>query len=133
MVEEAIIAKLLASAGVLALVSSRVFPVSRPQGSALPAVTIQRIDGAPILSDEGNSELENVRLQIDCWGSKYTDAKKAARAVIAELNAFAGTLSGVYIPLIELEAERDMPREGATAQEYLFRTSLDVSVWRSGP
>lgn len=134
MVEERITAKLLAATAVKALVSTRIFPVSRTQGSALPAVTLQRIDGAPLLADDGDSGLENPRLQIDCWGKSYTEAKTVARAVVAELNAFDGELSGVHIPLIELEAERDMPREsGANSSEYLFRTSLDFLVWRSGP
>lgn len=132
MVEERIIAKLLAASGVTALVSTRVYPVARPQGSTLPAVTLQRIDGAPLLTDEGDSGLENPRIQLDCWGTTYASAKAAARAVIAALNAFDGTLTGVNIPLIELEAERDMPREsGTNVNEYLFRTSLDFLVWRS--
>lgn len=132
MVEEPIIARLLAAVAVAALVSTRVYPVSRLQGSALPAITVQRIDGAPLLTDEGASGLENPRIQIDCWGSSYGSAKTVARAVVANINAFDGTLSGVNIPLIELEAERDMPREaGANANEYLFRTSLDFQIWRS--
>lgn len=132
MVEERIIAKLLAASGVTALVSTRVYPVARPQGSTLPAVTLQRIDGAPLLTDEGDSGLENPRIQLDCWGTTYASAKAVARAVIAALNAFDGTLTGVNIPLIELEAERDMPREsGTNVNEYLFRTSLDFLVWRS--
>lgn len=132
MIEESIIGALLADMSVKAVISNRVFPVSRPQGTALPAITVFRVDGAPLQADEGPVGLEPVRMQIDCWAKTYSDAKTAARAVIAALNGFDGIMGASTVPLIELDAERDMPREGGTnAAEYLFRVSLDFQVWVS--
>jgi hypothetical protein len=132
MIEEAVISYLLDNMGVKAVVGNRVFPVSRPQGSSLPAITAHRIDGAPLQADEGLLGLEPVRMQFDCWGANYSAAKTAARAVISAINAFDGNMGSVAVSLVELEAERDLPREtGINASEYLFRTSLDFTIWHS--
>jgi len=132
MIEAAVIAHLLADAGVEALVEDRVFPVSLPQGARLPSVVVARVDGAPLLADDGPSGLSNPRLQIDCWGSSYASAKALARAVTSSLNAYSGDMAGLDVPHVELEAERDMPREGGSNQsEYRYRVSLDFLVWHT--
>jgi hypothetical protein len=127
--EEALIAYLLAGAGVVELVEARVFPGSRPQRSALPSIVFARVDGAPLYADEGEVGLEDSRIQIDCWGDTYKSAKLTARAVIARLSAFDGTVSGVAFQYVMLDAERDFRENGSNAAEYLFRTSLDFIVW----
>jgi hypothetical protein len=127
--EEEIIAKLLATSGVSLLVAARVYPVSRPQGSALPAITLGRISGAPLYADDGETGLETSRVQIDCWGATYTSAKTVARAVVASLSAFVGSSCGVDFKYVLLDAERDIRESGANSEEYPFRTSLDFIVW----
>jgi hypothetical protein len=128
-VEEAIIARLLGDAGVLALVSNRVFPVSRPQASTLPAVTVTRISGAPIMDDGGEAGLLDARIQIDCWGETYSSAKLLARAVLTSLSGFRGTVGATEFENVELDTERDSREGGGNAEAYEFRTSLDFFVW----
>jgi hypothetical protein len=76
--EEAIIAKLLADSGVAGLTGARVFPGSRPQGSALPAAVLNRISGGPLYADDGEVGLVQARIQIDCWAATYSAAKTRA-------------------------------------------------------
>jgi hypothetical protein len=128
--EEAIILKLLQTSGVAAKVGTRIFPGARPQASALPAIAINRISGAPLYADDGETGLAESRLQIDCWAGTYSEAKLTARAVIDSLSAFVGTVSGVTFPTIMLDAERDLREPGLNAAEYLFRTSLDFIIWQ---
>jgi Protein of unknown function (DUF3168) len=127
--EEALIAKLLATSGVASLAQARVFPGRRPQGSALPAIVLNRISGAPIYTDQGESGLATARIQFDCWGTTFTSAKRTARAVIAALSAFFGTAGDYTFQYILLDAERDFSETGSNATEYLFRTTLDFIVW----
>jgi hypothetical protein len=127
--EEALITRLLADGGVAALASTRVFPGSRPQGSALPAVELHRISGAPEYADDGEVGLEQARIQINCWGATYTAAKLLARAVTASLSAFEGTIGATTFQLIELDIERDLREAGGNAADYPFRTSLDFLCW----
>ena len=123
--EEAIIARLLADAGVAAIVGTRVFPGMRPQGSALPAAVLNRISGGPLYADDGEVGLEQARIQIDCWADTYTAAKKLARAVTACLSAFDGTVGTTTFEFIELDIERDLQEGGGDAASYPFRTALD--------
>jgi hypothetical protein len=127
--EEAIIAKLLADSGVTAIVQARVFPVSRPQGTALPAVTVTRVSGGPEYADDGEAGLEEARIQIDCRADTYQAAKLLARAVTASLSAFQGTVGATTFQDIELDIERDLRESGTNAADYPFRISLDFIVW----
>lgn len=123
--EEAIIARLLADAGVAAIASTRVFPGVRPQGSELPAIVLNRISGGPLYADDGEVGLQQARIQVDCWALTYTAAKKLARAVTASLSAFDGTAGTTAFEFIELDIERDLQEGGSDAATYPFRTSLD--------
>jgi hypothetical protein len=127
--EEAMIAKLLATAAVTDLVSTRVYPGSVPQASAMPAIVVNRISGTPIYTDDGESGLQTARLELDCWGDTYSSAKTVARAVIAALSGFVGTVDDVEVQNTLLDAERDMREGGGNAAKYLFRTNLDFIVW----
>jgi hypothetical protein len=122
-------ARLLDIAGVTALVGQRVYCGSRPQAGALPDIVINRISGAPIYTDDGESGLASARIGIDCWGPTYGSAKLSARAVIAALSAFVGEQSGVVFQNTLLDAGRDFREGGGNAPEYLFRTNLDFIVW----
>lgn len=127
--EEGIIARLLATSGVEALVSTRVYPGRRPQASALPAIDLGRVSGAPVYSNDGETGLERARIEINCWAATYTSAKTVARAVKAALSAFFGEAGGINFQYILLDTERDLPETGANQAEYLHRTSLDFIVW----
>ncbi len=126
--EEALIALLLADAGVAGIAAARIFPGARPQGSALPAVVLHRISGAPLYADDGEVGLEKARIQVDCWADTYAGAKLLARAVTAVLSGFEGTAGATHFHIIELDAERDLRQGGANAEAYPFRTMLDFLV-----
>ena len=127
--EEALIAKLLDTSGVSAIVGTRVFPLSLPQGSAKPAITVQRVSGAPLYADDGEVGLEAARMQIDCWAETYSGAKLLSRAARDCLSAFSGTHEGINFRYLMLDAERDLREGGSNADHYPFRTSLDFIVW----
>jgi hypothetical protein len=132
MIEEAVIQRLLADTGVIALVGTRVFPGSVPQGEALPAIVFNKISGAPIYADEGEVGLDEARIQIDCWAETYSAAKGLSRAVRASLSAFFGTSEGVESLYLSLDVERDLREGGSNANEYRFRTSMDfIALYRS--
>lgn len=127
-IEEVVIARLLDTAAVTTLASSRVYPGIRPQGSALPAVVVSRVSGAPVYVDDGETGLSVARIQIDCWGETYSAAKSLVRAVVYCLSGFYGVLFDVQIQTTLLDNERDI-QVGDTAS--LFRTSTDFMIWYS--
>jgi hypothetical protein len=126
--EEALIAKLLATTAVTALVATRVYPGVRPQASLLPAIVMNIVSKNPSYSDDGEDGIAEARVQFDCWGATYTDAKKTARAVMAALSALDETVAGVRFRYITLDLEHDLSETGADAAAYPFRTALDFIV-----
>ena len=128
--EEDLIAYLAADAGVAALAGDRVRPHLRPQGEALPSVTLSRISGGPLYADDGEVGLLSARMQIDAWGETYSSAKTLARAVTERLSAVRDVVQGARnFMYVTLEDERDLSETGANRAEYLHRVSLDFIVW----
>lgn len=127
--ESAIRTRLLATAGVTALVSQRVYCGARPQGGSQPDIVINRISGAPVYTDDGEAGLSSARIQVDCYGATYAAAKGLARAVQASLSDFVGTSGAVTFQNTLLESERDFREGGSNASEYLFSTQMDFEVW----
>jgi hypothetical protein len=123
--EAALIAKLLATAGITALVSTRINWSRRPQGAALPAIVLHRIDGTPDVHHAGASGLVVSRVQVDCWAASYGSAKAVARAVETAITAQTFTQGATRFDVILIDSERDDSTDETTP---LFRTSLDLMV-----
>lgn len=123
--EAALIARLLATAGVTALVSTRINWSRRVQSEALPAIVLHRIDGAPDVHHGGASGLVASRVQVDCWGATYGSAKAVARAVETAITAQTFTQGVVRFDVILIADERDSTFDETTP---LFRTSLDLMI-----
>lgn len=130
--EGAFIDLLLTDAAIAAVVETRVYPLRRPQGSALPAIVSTRISGQPLYVDEGEAGLQNARVQVDSWAATYTQAKDLAQLVRARLSAFSGVHDGIDFSYIMLDEERDLTESGANASEYLMRVAMDFIVWTRG-
>lgn len=120
-------ARLLASAGVTALVGSRVNWATRPQAETLPAVALHLIDGGDDNRLDGAAGLIQSRVQADCWGSTFKQAKQTARAVKNALRAYRG---GIFRG-IRIDSERSTFEDGEAASFH--RTSLDLLVWHAEP
>ena len=125
--EEALIARMLATAGITDLVGQRVTPKRRTQGGDLPAVVLHRIDGGPDYPIHGGaSGLIESRVQVDCWAESWLSAATVARAVMAALSGATFTQDGVRFDAIFVVAQRDdTDDENGTP---LFRFSLDLMV-----
>lgn len=124
--EAALIARLLATAGVTALVGQRINWKRRPQGSSLPAVVLHVISRIPDVTHGGRSGLLVSRVQADCIGSTFGSAKAVARAIEDAITVQTFTQGAVRFDAILLDAERDDTFD--EPPETLFRTSLDLMV-----
>lgn len=133
--EQAVIAALLANDAVTAHAGRRVYPLIRPQDSAMPALVFTTISSQPDATHDGATGLSESRIQLDAYAATYAAAKGLARAVRGVLHQFAGdvevdggtvTLQGVF-----QDGERDL-FEGE-APERIFRVSLDFNVWAVEP
>jgi hypothetical protein len=123
--EAALIARLLATAGVTALVSTRINWKRRPQAEPLPAIVLHVVSRIPDVTHGGRSGLIVSRVQVDCWGATFGSAKAVARAVENALTAQTFTQGSVRFDAILIDSERDDTTDETTP---LFRTSLDLMI-----
>jgi hypothetical protein len=133
--EESLIAFLLASTGLAALVGTRITWHAREQGAGLPAVVLHLIDRVPVYSDEGHAGLDATRVQINCLATDATaSAGKSktilvARAVRAALSSVAMTYQGVTFQGVFPDIiDQDLTPEivgGVT----VYGRSLDYQLW----
>jgi hypothetical protein len=128
----------------------RIHPLLRPQASALPAITYQRITvtrrdpldratiGAqpipahPIEPPEvryvRHDPLANARLQIDCWALSYSMVKELADTVYHRLNGYAAPPGPAWPCLTGIRA---LPQDldDYEPETQIYRVSQDYSIW----
>lgn len=120
--EEALRVILLANASVTSAVGTRVAWGSQPQGTAAPYVNLHRIGGAHSQTTDGPDGMIESRVQADCWGKTYGEAKAGARGIIAALNGYRDTT----FRHIAVESERD--DDDLTPPNPLYRSSIDLRI-----
>lgn len=126
--EEALRARLLATAGVTALVGQRVTWALRARGGALPAVVLHRISGRHDVTHDGLSGLTQSRVQVDCLAETHLAALTLGRAVVAAVGGFRSQqLQAVFV----IAQRDDADGDAGVVSQPVFRSSLDLTVWHA--
>lgn len=125
--EEALVARILAAAGVSALIGTRAYWNERPQNSALSAVVLQNISPGRNYHHGGADNLSTPRVQINCLGATYSAAKLLARAMIAALEPSA-TVSSIKFNQAFLDSEGDLPVQSLPSGK-VFGIRQDFFIW----
>lgn len=95
-----------------------------PQGTPFPRIEMTRITGTRTYVMRGVTRLTASRVQIDCYGATYTQARDTARSVIATVSGHSDDfLLGIFV-----ESERALPEADAGEVNHLFRVSIDITV-----
>lgn len=91
----------------------------------LPAIVLTLVSSFNDLTQQGPTNLWRGRVQVDCYGKTYLDARRVADAVIALLHGHRD----VRFQLIRLDAQRSKFEPGPTDRPD--RISLDfLTAWR---
>lgn len=117
-------ATLNAHAGTAALVATRIFPVKRPQGAQLPAITYQQVSGPRPHAFGADPGITQPGIQITCWGRSYSEARALGKQVKAALDRKTGTLAGVTVHGCFREGDIDAYADGPQH----FRTDIDYTI-----
>jgi hypothetical protein len=92
MLEQGLVALLLANTGVSALVATRIYPVQGPPDNPVyPYATYQDITASTDYAFDG-SELVTRRIQLAYWGLAYGDGAALMIAMRNALSGYVGTL-----------------------------------------
>jgi len=126
-IEEALYYHLSHTAGVTALVSTRIYPLVAPQDAARPYLVYQRISTPRVRSHSGPSGLAHPRFQITGVAASYSAARGLANAVRAALDGYSGAMGSA--PGVQTAAFVDNENDGYSdgIPAYIFR--LDVILW----
>ena len=132
-VEEVVRDRLVNTAAVTALVSTRIYMLKVPQNVTFPVVRIQEIDEPSDYHLRGEQDLTRARVQVDC----YVSEAAGYRALVTLANAAHVALSGetftnVGSPLERAVAAcfRQMRRVMYEGEEQrLIRMLQDYFVW----
>src|SRR6185295_13120208 len=108
LVEEALHTRLLAVAGVTALIGDRVHPVPLPQNVTYPAVSYQLISRNRETAFGVDPLLATSRIQVNAWASTYTAVKALAEQIRLALERFRGTVLGIEWQDTLLDGETDL-------------------------
>lgn len=129
--EEALVAQLLANAGVAALVANRITWDLRDENGALPAIVLQLVDAPPDYTLKRRTGFIAALIQADCWAGNGKAAKDVADALVAALDGLGDpfTQPGLVGRRRRDAFRTEAPQTGGSAK--LHRTSLDVRVWFS--
>jgi hypothetical protein len=108
--------------------ADRVYWVDRPQGSALPSITLQTISGDYPQTYAGLENTRDPRVQLDVWATSYAEAKTIMVAIVAGLTG-RQTSNGIAFDNIIFENERDSLERLETTNVY--RRGIDLIVWHA--
>ena len=93
--DESLYSYLANYAGLVSLISNRVYAFQMPQGVTLPCVTFQRISTPRDLTHDSSgigNELAHPRFQFDAWAETYSSAKAITEQIRAALNGKTGKI-----------------------------------------
>jgi hypothetical protein len=128
--EPDLLAWLLTKTAVTDLVGQRIYNVRLPQGGTFPALAIERISGPREYQLDGPAGLASPRIQFNCHGEEFSDAKMLAEAVRQTLDTLKHTelvIGGVIVGSAECVDER----HGFDPVTQNMRIELDYVVWHN--
>ena len=128
-VAESLYARLIADAGVIALVGARVYPYELPQLPTFPAITYQlRSQPTEHIQRETYSRIKRAMFSVQCWDDSWDGAISLGNVVEDCLDGFSCSLlggAGGVRCWITLTNATDLGDE----QPQWKRRILDFEVW----
>ena len=123
--EAVIFTRLSTYAGLIALTSTRIYPIILPQNPILPAVTYQRTDGPRESALGAVMGLAHPGIQIDSWGKTYASAKAVATQTRAALQRWSSEATDPVVLDCLLESDGDEYEPGVN----IYHVRQDWTVW----
>lgn len=115
-------------APLIALVGTRIYPSTYPQGATDPAIRYQKVSGITGLHMQGSDGLTESIMQIDVRATSAASALAVRDVLVALLHPFRGIQGDTDFRLIKVDNDRGIRHEKPVDKDY-YTASLDVRIW----
>ena len=104
MIGKLIYSRLSTDGAILAYVGNKIYPDIVPQNVQYPFVVYTITNSIPVDYKDGQSNLEEISLQVDVYTQNYDDTQDLANLIRNRLDRFVGTVEGVEVQSIKYTA-----------------------------
>jgi len=101
MIGKVIYGRLSTESTVVAIVGQKIYPDLTPQDVQYPFCVYTIVNSTPVDYKDGQSNLEEVQFQIDCYTQSYDTTQELANNIRNSLDRFVGTINGVEVQTIK--------------------------------
>lgn len=101
MIGKVIYNRLESDAAISGIVQDKIYPDIVPQNVTYPFVVYTITNSTPVDYKDGQSNLEEITVQIDCYTQSYDDTQTLANNIRNNLDRFTGTVEGVEVTTIK--------------------------------
>lgn len=107
--------------------ATRVYPLLLPQQPTFPAVTYQQVSATRTHAMGQDGPIIRVRVQVNCWGKTYAEARALAGEVEQQLSRYRGEAGGAKV----LDVLLDSDTEGYESESQTRRVMQDYTLFLS--
>ena len=101
MIGKLIYSRLSTDGSITAYIGTKIYPDITPQNVQYPFVVYTITNSLPVDYKDGQSNLEEITLQVDVYTQSYDDTQDLANLIRNRLDRFTGTLEGVEVQTIK--------------------------------
>jgi hypothetical protein len=101
MIGKLIYSRLSTDVSITAYIGTKIYPDITPQNVQYPFVVYTITNSLPVDYKDGQSNLEEITLQIDVYTQSYDDTQDLANLIRNRLDRFTGTVEGVEVQTIK--------------------------------
>jgi hypothetical protein len=101
MIGKLIYGRLSTASNITAIIGTNIYPDITPQNVDYPFIVYSVIDSNPVDFKDGQSNLEEIDLQIDVYTQNYDTTQNLANLIRNRLDRFVGTVEGVEVQTIK--------------------------------
>lgn len=101
MIGKLIYGRLSTASTITAIIGTNIYPDITPQNVDYPFIVYSVIDSNPVDFKDGQSNLEEIDLQIDVYTQNYDTTQNLANLIRNRLDRFVGTVEGVSVQTIK--------------------------------
>jgi NAD-dependent SIR2 family protein deacetylase len=101
MIGKLIYGRLSTASNITDIVGTNIYPDITPQNVDYPFVVYTATNSTPVDYKDGQSNLEEINLQIDVYTQNYDTTQNLANLIRNRLDRFVGTVEGVEVQTIK--------------------------------